>query len=146
MTAGIAELVNKCFEMSAEIAEEKDDFRTSHEQAGKRSKLGVHEFSTNCIKIAEFLGFSPSKAGDERSSSKEYGDLLEDGQNDIYDCTGEKNEFCAQPTKKLDGKKLGSTTLDGLDLEDVDEKKKLEERIEPAAALCGGMIRLSRPF
>ena len=38
------------------------------------------------------------------------------------------DEYCAQQLKQLDGKKLKSTTKEGgLDLEDEDEKKKLEE-------------------
>merc|ERR1712159_942056 len=37
------------------------------------------------------------------------------------------DEYCVQQLKEYDGKKLVSTTKEGLDLEDEDEKKKLEE-------------------
>ena len=37
------------------------------------------------------------------------------------------DEYCVQQLKELDGKKLKSTTREGLDVEDEDEKKKLEE-------------------
>merc|ERR1712063_138474 len=37
------------------------------------------------------------------------------------------DEYCVQQLKEFDGKKLKSTTKEGLDLEDEDEKKKLEE-------------------
>ena len=77
-----------------------------------------------------------------------------EGQNDIYYITGESiaavssspfletlrkkglevlymtdpiDEYSVQQLKEFDGKKLKSTTKEGLDLEDEDEKKKLEE-------------------
>ena len=39
-------LVKKCLEMIAEIAEKKDDYGKGDEQSGKCSKLGDHEDST----------------------------------------------------------------------------------------------------
>merc|ERR1712084_107559 len=40
-------IVNKCIEMFAEIAEKNDDYNKFYEQFGKCLKLGVHEDSTN---------------------------------------------------------------------------------------------------
>ncbi|CAE8624903.1 unnamed protein product [Polarella glacialis] len=147
-------LVKKCLEMFAEIAEKKDDYKKFYEQFGKCLKLGVHEDSTNRTKIAELLRFSTSKSGDELISLKEYVDRMKEGQNDIYYITGESitqvssspflenlrkkglevlymvdpvDEYCVQQLKEFDGKKLKSTTKEGLDIEDEDEKKKLEE-------------------
>merc|ERR1712037_619676 len=37
------------------------------------------------------------------------------------------DEYAVQQLKEFDGKKLKSTTKEGLDMEDDDEKKKLEE-------------------
>merc|ERR1712161_186139 len=37
------------------------------------------------------------------------------------------DEYCVGQLKEFDGKKLKSTTKEGLDLDDEDEKKKLEE-------------------
>merc|ERR1712073_158760 len=91
-------LVKKCLEMFAEIAEKKDDYKKFYEQFGKCMKLGVHEDSTNRTKVAELLRFHSSKSGDELIGLKEY-----------------------------DGKKLKSTTKEGLDIDDEDEKKKFEE-------------------
>merc|ERR1712238_35531 len=147
-------LVKKCLEMFAEIAEKKDDYKKFYEQFGKCLKLGVHEDSTNRTKIAELLRFHTSKSGDEQISLKEYVDRMKEGQNDIYYITGESmtavssspflealrkkgleviymvdavGEYAVQQLKEFDGKKLKSTTKEGLDLEDEDEKKKLEE-------------------
>merc|ERR1739840_93336 len=124
------------------------------EQFGKCLKLGVHEDSTNRTKVAELMRYHTSKSGDEQISLKEYVDRMKEGQNDIYYITGESiaavssspfletlrkkglevlymvdpvDEYATQQLKEFDGKKLKSTTKEGLDLEDEDEKKKLEE-------------------
>merc|ERR1712086_177543 len=91
-------LVKKCLEMIAEIAEKKDDYKKFYEQFGKCLKLGVHEDSTNRTKVAELMRYQTSKSGDESISFKEF-----------------------------DGKKLKSVTKEGLDIDDEDEKKKMEE-------------------
>merc|ERR1712056_18902 len=128
-------LVKKCLEIFAEIAEKKDDYKKFYEQFGKCLKLGVHEDSTNRTKVAELLRWHTSKSGDEQISFKEYIDRMKEGQNDIYYITGESiaavssSPFLENLRKKdLDGKKLKSTTKEGLDIEDEDEKKKLEEQ------------------
>merc|ERR1719161_834863 len=147
-------LVKKCLEMFAEIAEKKDDYKKFYEQFGKNLKLGIHEDSTNRTKIAELMRYQTSKSGDESISLKEYVDRMKEGQNDIYYITGESvaavssspflenlrkkgievlymvdpiDEYAVQQLKEFDGKKLKSTTKEGLDIEDEDEKKKLEE-------------------
>merc|ERR1711988_230486 len=147
-------LVKKCLEMFAEIAEKKDDYKKFYEQFGKCLKLGVHEDSTNRTKVAELLRWHTSKSGDEQISFKEYIDRMKEGQNDIYYITGESiaavssspflealrkkglevlymvdpiDEYAVQQLKEFDGKKLKSTTKEGLDIEDEDEKKKIEE-------------------
>merc|ERR1712096_222002 len=147
-------LVKKCLEMFAEIAEKKDDYKKFYEQFSKCMKLGIHEDSTNRTKVAELLRYHTSKSGDEQISFKEYVDRMKEGQNDIYYITGESiaavssspflenlrkkglevlymvdavDEYAVQQLKEFDGKKLKSTTKEGLDIEDEDEKKKLEE-------------------
>merc|ERR1712000_135142 len=147
-------LVKKCLEMFAEIAEKKDDYKKFYEQFSKNIKLGIHEDSTNRAKVAELMRYHTSKSGDEQISLKEYVDRMKEGQNDIYYITGESiaavssspflealrkkglevlymvdpiDEYAVQQLKEYDGKKLKSTTKEGLDIEDEDEKKKLEE-------------------
>merc|ERR1712048_423467 len=147
-------LVKKCLEMFAEIAEKADDYKKFWEQFGKCLKLGVHEDSTNRTKVAELLRFHTSKSGDEMISFKEYVDRMKEGQNDIYYITGESiagvssspflenlrkkgleviymvdpiDEYSVQQLKEFDGKKLKSVTKEGLDIDDEDEKKKIEE-------------------
>jgi len=46
------------------------------------------------------------------------------------------DEYCVQQLKEFDGKKLKSVTKEGLDLEDEDEKKKLEEQKAEFENLC----------
>merc|ERR1712194_751837 len=53
-------LVKKCLEMFAEIAEKKDDYKKFYEQFGKCLKLGIHEDSTNRTKVAELMRYHSS--------------------------------------------------------------------------------------
>merc|ERR1712151_1277826 len=125
-------LVKKCLEMFAEIAEKKDDYKKFYEQFGKCLKLGVHEDSTNRTKVAELMRYHSSKSGDEQISLKEYVDRMKEGQNDIYYITGDSiaavssspfleslrkkglevlymvdpiDEYAVQQLKEFDGKK-----------------------------------------
>merc|ERR1719443_1140056 len=82
-------IVKKCLEMFAEIAEKPDDYKKFYEQFGKNLKLGIHEDSPNRMKLAELLRFQTSKSGDDSISLKEYVDRMKEGQNDIYYITGE---------------------------------------------------------
>merc|ERR1711907_724949 len=147
-------IVKKCLEMFAEIAEKKDDYKKFYEQFSKNIKLGIHEDSTNRAKVAELMRYHTSKSGDEQISFKEYVDRMKEGQNDIYYITGESiaavssspflealrkkglevlymvdpiDEYAVQQLKEFDGKKLKSTTMEGLDIDDEDEEKKIEE-------------------
>jgi len=156
-------LVKKCLEMFAEISEKNDDFKKFYEQFGKNLKLGIHEDSTNRMKVAELLRFQTSKSGDDLISLKEYVDRMKEGQSDIYYITGESvqsvdaspfieglkkkgievlymvdpiDEYCVQQLKEFDGKTLKSVTKEGLNLEDEDEKKKLEEQKAQFENLC----------
>merc|ERR1711964_551617 len=133
----------------AEIAEKKDDYKKFYEQFSKNIKLGIHEDSTNRGKVAELLRYHTSKSGDEQISFKEYVDRMKEGQNDIYYITGESiaavssspflealrkkglevlymvdpiDEYAVQQLKEFDGKKLKSTTKEGLDIEDDDDE------------------------
>merc|ERR1711998_54509 len=156
-------LVKKCLEMFTEIAEKKDDYKKFYEQFVKNLKLGIHEDSTNRNKIAELMRYHSSKSGDEMVSLKEYVDRMKEGQNDIYYITGESvaqvssspfienlrkkgyevlymvdpvDEYAVQQLKEFDGKKLKSVTKEGLDLDDEDEKKKMEELKAEFEPLC----------
>merc|ERR1712072_374783 len=132
-------LVKKCLEMFAEIAEKKDDYKKFYEQFGKCLKLGIHEDSTNRQKIAELLRYQTSKSGDESISLKEYVDRMKEGQNDIYYITGESVAQVSSSPFLENLRKKGLEVLymvDPIDeygvqqlkeFDDEDEKKKLEE-------------------
>merc|ERR1711935_732955 len=156
-------LVKKTIETFNEIAENADDYKKFYEQFGKNLKLGIHEDSTNRAKLAELMRFQTSKSGDDLVSLKEYIDRMKEGQSDIYYITGESissvsaspfietlkrkglevvymvdpiDEYCVQQLKEFEGKKLKSVTKEGLDLEDEDEKKALEEQKAEYEGLC----------
>merc|ERR1711957_78041 len=147
-------IVKKCLEMFAEIAENQEDYKKFYEQFSKNLKLGIHEDTANRTKVADLLRFNTSKSGDELISLKEYIARMKEGQQPIYYITGESkaavasspfleglrqrgyevlylvdpiDEYMVQQLKEYDGKKLVSCTKEGLDLDDTEEEKKTKE-------------------
>ena len=147
-------IVKKCLEMFAEIAENAEDYKKFYEQFSKNLKLGIHEDSANRTKVADLLRFNTSKTGDDLISLKEYIARMKEGQKSIFYITGESkqavstspfleglrqrgyevlylvdpiDEYMVQQMKEYDGKKLVSCTKEGLDLDDTEDEKKAKE-------------------
>jgi len=77
-------VVKKCMELFAEVAENKEDFTKLYEQFSKNIKLGIHEDSTNRNKLADLLRYQTSKSGEDQISLKEYVNRMKEGQKHIY--------------------------------------------------------------
>jgi|266.fasta.fasta_contig_61_483158_length_2080_multi_2_in_0_out_0_2 molecular chaperone HtpG len=150
-------IVKKCLEMFAEIAENNDDYKKFYEQFSKNLKLGIHEDTTNRTKLVDLMRFHTSKSGEDQISLKEYIARMKEGQKDIFYITGESrasvtaspfieqlrkkgyevlylvdpiDEYMIQQVKDYDGKKLRSCTKEGLNLEDTEEEKKAFEEVK----------------
>merc|ERR1712233_290606 len=161
-------LVKKSLEMFAELAENKEDYKTFYEQFHKNIKLGIHEDSKNRKKISELLRYSSTKTGDkDMVSLKEYVERMKEDQKAIYYITGESkaaveaspflealkkrdlevlylvdpiDEYAVQQLREYDGKKLMCVTKEGLDLGlTEDEKKKQEDDKAAFEGLCKKM-------
>merc|ERR1711953_1168017 len=161
-------IVKKCLELFAELAENKENYKTFYEQFGRNIKLGIHEDSTNRTKVANLLRyFSSHDGGEERTTLADYVTRMKDNQKDIYFITGESvdivknsafvervvkrgfevlymcepiDEYCVQQLREFDGKNLVSVTKEGLELpEDEEEKKKFEETKAKFSSLCDTM-------
>ena len=157
-------LIKKCLEMFAELAENEDAYKKFYEAFCKNLKLGIHEDSTNRNKIAKLLRYSSTKSGEEMTSLEDYVGRMDDKQPGIYYITGESkravetspflerlkkkgyevlymvdpiDEYAVQQLKEFDGKKLLSATKEGLNIEDdEDEKKAFEEAKAKTEGLC----------
>merc|ERR1712146_801466 len=88
-------VVKKCLEMFAELAENQEDYKKFYEQFSKNLKLGIHEDQTNRKKIADLLRFHTSKSGEDQISFKDYIARMKEGQKDIYYITGESRATVA---------------------------------------------------
>jgi len=157
-------VVKKCLEMFAELAENQEDYKKFYEQFSKNLKLGIHEDTTNRKKLADLLRFQSSKTGEDMISFKDYVQRMKEGQKDIYYITGESraqvaqspfieslknkgyevlylvdpiDEYMVQQMKDYDDHKLKSVTKEGLELDETDdEKKKREEEKAKFEPLC----------
>merc|ERR1711957_67695 len=85
-------IVKKCLEMFAEIAENQEDYKKFYEQFSKNLKLGIHEDTANRTKVADLLRFSTSKSGDDLISLKEYIARFEPLCKLVKDVLGDKVE------------------------------------------------------
>merc|ERR1712036_98959 len=156
-------LTKKCLELISEVAENSEDWKKFYEQFSKNLKLGIHEDQTNREKLSNFLRYNTSKSGEDMISLKEYVARMKEGQKDIFFITGESlaavtaspfieglkrkglevlylidpiDEYVIQQLKDFEEKKLKNCSKEGLDIEDEDDKKKLEEQKAAFEGLC----------
>lgn len=152
-------MVKKCLELIKEVSENAEDWKKFYEQFSKNLKLGIHEDATNRAKLAEYLRYHTSKSGDDQVSLKDYVGRMKEGQKDIFYITGESkqaigsspfieslkkkgyeviymidpiDEYVIQQLKEYDGKKLKNCSKEGLEIDESEDQKKVQEEQKAA--------------
>lgn len=157
-------LIKKSIDMMFDIADDAEKYAKFYEQFAKNIKLGVHEDSTNRVKLAKLLRYHSTKSGEDMTSLDDYIARMPADHDDIFYVTGESkkavenspfleklkkkgievlfmvdpiDEYAVQQLKEYEGKKLVCATKENLNLKESEEEKKSFEELKAATeGLC----------
>jgi molecular chaperone HtpG len=148
-------IVKKMLEMFTSVSNDSEKFRIFYEQYSKHIKLGVHEDTTNRVKLASLLRYETSKSDGDLISLDEYIENMKEGQNNMYYITSDSvksiqgspfldyfkskeyevlylvdplDEYITQQLKDYKDKKLLCITKENIELNKNDSEKEEQER------------------
>lgn len=148
-------IVKKILEMFTNISNDSDKFRIFYEQYSKNIKLGVHEDTTNRLKLASLLRFESSKSNGDLISLDEYVENMKEDQKNIYYMSSDStktiigspfldyfnskeyevlflvdplDEYVTQQLRDYKDKKLICITKENIDLNESETDKELFEK------------------
>ena len=148
-------IVKKILEMFTTISDDSEKFRIFYEQYSKHIKLGVHEDTTNRVKLASLLRYETSKSDGDLISLDEYIENMQESQSNIYYITSDSvksiqgspfldyfktkeyevlylvdplDEYITQQLKDYKDKKLLCITKENIELNKNDSEKEEQEK------------------
>ena len=151
-------IIKKMIEMFVSISEDSEKFRIFYEQYSKQIKLGVHEDTTNRVKLASLLRYESSKSNGDLISLDEYIENLKSEQTNIYYMTADSvksiesspfldyfkskdyevlymvdplDEYITQQLKDYKDKKLICITKENIDLPNNEDQEKYNQEYKP---------------
>ena len=156
-------IIKKTLDLISLIAEDNEKYNTFYEQFSKNIKLGVHEDSTNRVKLVSFLRYESTKSDSVLTSLDEYIGRMKDNQKGIYYITGESkksiinspfleklrkkdlevlymveplDEYVTQQLREYNNHKFICITKENLDLDLEDEKDTFENLKKEYEKVC----------
>jgi len=157
-------IVKKILEMFTTISNDSDKFRIFYEQYSKNIKLGVHEDTTNRVKLASLLRYESSKSDGDLISLDEYIDSMKEDQKNIYYMSSESvkaiqsspfldyfkekdydvlflvdplDEYITQQLRDYKDKKLVCITKENIDVTENDsDKESFEQKKTDFKPVC----------
>ena len=156
-------IIKKTLDLISLVAEDSEKYNTFYEQFSKNIKLGVHEDSTNRVKLVSFLRYESSKSDSLLTSLDEYIGRMKENQKGIYYITGESkksiinspfleklrkkdlevlymveplDEYVTQQLKEYNNHKFICITKENLDLDLEDEKETFENLKKEYEKVC----------
>lgn len=156
-------IIKKTLDLISLIAEDNEKYNTFYEQFSKNIKLGVHEDSTNRVKLVSFLRYESTKSDSVLTSLDEYIGRMKENQKGIYYITGESkksiinspfleklrkkdlevlymveplDEYVTQQLREYNNHKFICITKENLDLDLEDEKDTFENLKKEYEKVC----------
>ena len=156
-------IIKKTLDLISSVADDNEKYNKFYEQFSKNIKLGVHEDSTNRVKLASFLRYETSKSDTILTSLDEYIQRMKENQKGIYYITGESkksimnspfleklrkkdlevlymveplDEYVTQQLKEYNNHKLVCITKENLELDLEDEKEIFENLKKDYEKVC----------
>uniref|UniRef100_A0A8C6V0K5 Heat shock protein 90, alpha (cytosolic), class A member 1, tandem duplicate 2 n=1 Tax=Neogobius melanostomus TaxID=47308 RepID=A0A8C6V0K5_9GOBI len=130
-------IVKKCLELFAELAEDKENYKKFYEAFSKNMKENTALPVRRRDDLTQRVPATSSCESKDQVANSAFVERVRKRGFEVLYMTEPIDEYCIQQLKEFDGKNLVSVTKEGLELpENEEEKKKMEEDKVKFENLC----------